>query len=262
LDHTTIEAIRDLAIEAQGPHHVGGHPIMAVPSDHKIVNLESYLEAPLRKAGTTTLRDAASFIALVNEQKNGSTKLFGQFDPPAFTAVFNAHAAAPGWGDHKASYACPLSVEWKRWMGSNTKQMNQADFAQFIEDNLPDICSPSSAEILEVSRTLEAKKAVQFGSSIRLSDGQNQFTYEETIEGTSAKGQMRIPEFFLIAIPVFEGSTTANQIKARLRYRINNERKLVMWYDLERPHKDLEAAVRDVWAEIAGKTELFIFNGT
>lgn len=34
-----------------------------------------------------------------------------------------------------------------------------------------------------------------------------------------------------------------------------------MWFDLDRPHKVMEAAVTDIWNAIEGKTGLAIYNG-
>lgn len=83
--------------------------------------------------------------------------------------------------------------------------MNQADFARFIEDNAPDIASPPAADMIEISRSLEAKKKVNFASAIRLDNGKTEFTYEEDIEGTAAKGRLQVPQVFTIGIPVPEG---------------------------------------------------------
>lgn len=236
---------------------VGGTPHIVVPHGYELRDLEPALGNPSRLRGTTKLRDVKSFSAVVNEFKGDSTKLYGTVTPAVFVAVFNAHAVgATGWGDHRAAYDCPVSVEWKTWTGSNKKPMNQADFAQFIEDNLPDILD--GGLLLEVSRTLEAKKKVNFASAIRLSDGQNQFTYEEEVQGTAGKGQFKVPEVFELGIPVFEGGPSY-KVKARLRYRIDNA-KLVLWYDLERSHKILEDAVKEVWTAIEAATGLPILH--
>lgn len=253
-----------------------GLTLVVVPPGHNVkeINTEKFLDRPTRKRGTTTLHDAASFILAVKYEKTPNTAIYATQDPPTFTAVFNgnqqaddsqATAAIPvlaGWGDHKARYDCPLSDEWKTWTGANNgKHMNQVDFARFIEDNLPDIVEPAGADMLEVSRTLEAKKAVNFASATRLSDGAQQFTYEETIEGTAAKGRLQVPERFKIGIPIFQGSTELWPVTARLRYRIDGGR-LSLWYDLEREHKVLEQAVNEMRATIEKETGLKTLMGT
>ena len=157
-------------------------------------------------------------------------------------------------------YACPLSPEWQTWRAESGQQMNQEAFAQFIEDNLPDIAIPTAAEMLEISRSLEAKKKVNFASGIRLSNGQNELTYEEEITGTAQKGKLKVPEEFQIGIPVLEGGQRY-AVNARLRYRIGDGGKLTMWYELIRPHKILDDAVHAVRLEIEQGTEMPVFNG-
>lgn len=164
-----------------------------------------------------------------------------------------------GWRDHTAFYECPLSAEWKAWSKANKNLFEQAEFAQFIEDNLPDIVEPSGADMLEISRTLEAKKKINFASGIRLSNGQQELTYEEQVAGTASKGKLQIPEVFKIGIPVLEGGPRYS-VQARLRYRIDGG-ALVMWFDLLRPHKIIEDAVLAVWKDIEAGTGTAILNG-
>jgi uncharacterized protein YfdQ (DUF2303 family) len=247
----------------------GGVPYVIVPEGARYESLEHELASPRRKHGNTTLRDVASFVAAVTDQKTDSTRLYGSYNPPAFKAVFNDNAAtsentAPtsaGWRDHTATYACPLSVEWNTWKGQDGKRMTQEQFAQFIENNLPDIANPPAADMLEISRSLEAKKKVNFASGIRLSNGQNELAYEEQVSGTAAKGKLVVPEEFTIGIPVLEGGA-AYAVTARLRYRIQDGGQLSMWFELVRPHKILEDAVKNVWTQIEAGTGMTILNGS
>lgn len=236
-------------------------PYVLVPEGYNFEGKEHLLPAPLRKSGGTTLNDAASFIAVVNDQKNDDTRMYSTINPPTFTAVFNDIAAGAGWRDHQAKYNAPLSPEWKTWLGTSGRQQSQSDFAQFIETNLPDIAEPNGADVLEVSRTLEAKKKVNFASSIRLSDGSTQFTYEEDVQGSAQKGQLKVPEEFVLAIPVFENGDLW-RVEAKLRYRIGDGGKLSIWYELVRPHKVIEAAVKELRARIAADTGLNILVGS
>lgn len=237
-------------------------PYTVIPDGYELRNLEKLLATPRRKCGNTLLTEAASFIAVVNDQMTGATRLYCQTgNKPGFTAVFNDTHAAAGWRDHRATYVPVLSAEWLIWAGTSGRQQTQADFAQFIEANLPDIAEPSGADVLAVSRTLEAKKKVNFASSIRLSDGSHQFTYEEDVQGSAQKGQLKVPEVFVLAIPVFEGGDPW-RIEARLRYRIGDGGTLAIWYELVRPHKVIEAATLELRKQIADGTGLTLLAGT
>jgi len=246
------------------PRKVGDMPFLMLPPGYTFGDLSHMRYSPQRKKGTVTLRDKDSFVRMVKVHKSDATNLYGSYTPPSFTAVFNDHGADSddtGWQDHRAVFNCPLSVEWKTWLASSGKQMGQEAFAQFIEDNLPDIANPPAADMLEISRSLEAKKKVNFASGIRLSNGENELTYEEQISGTAAKGKITVPELFTLGIPVLENGARY-AVDCRLRYRIADGGKLAMWYEIVRPHKIVEDAIKEVWTEIENEIGCEIFNGT
>ncbi len=245
---------------------INGHPYAIVPEGSAFRDLEELLDAPLRRKGNTSLRDAESFCNFVREELTQLTRIYGNLKEGRFRAVFNDHnggtlpTVVAGWRDYTATYTCPQSVEWATWKAKSGSQMTQVQFAQFIEDNLPDIAQPPAAEMLEVSRTLEAKKKVNFAQGIRLSNGQNELTYEEQIEGTAGKGKFKIPEEFTIGIPVLEGGLRY-AVQCRLRYRIGDGGQLTMWYEIIRAHKIMEDAITAVWKDIEENTGKKIFNG-
>ena len=222
-----------------------------------VTSLESLLGNPTRKRGEYKFADANSFTTYVKKHQSEGTELYGSLENGFFKATFDDHSKeVAGWCEHRAYYTCLTSAEWKTWEGNSGTNMSQAQFAQFIEDNLPDIIEPSGADMLEISRSLEAKTDVKFKSSIRLSDGSREFNFEEKTEGSS--GKLKVPEIFKIAIPVFTGGAPY-MLEARLRFRIR-EGALSMWYELVRPHKTFEDAVKTAWDEIAKATEMTILH--
>lgn len=263
-DRTEAQDILEAGATMVEVREVGDTPFVLAPKGVELKSLESLLPYPVRARGTVTLNDVDSFIAAVKLDARTGTRLYGDLNVGKFIAVFNDHGGAEkdaGWRDHRAIFACQSSVEWQRWIAANGRKMVQADFAAFIEDNLPDIAVPPASEMLEISRTLEAKKRISFASSIRLTNGQNELTYEEQVSGTAAKGKLQIPEQFTIGIPVFTGGS-AYAVEARLRYRIGDGGALNLWYDLIRPHKILDDAIEAVVAEIEEATQLTVLNGT
>jgi uncharacterized protein YfdQ (DUF2303 family) len=237
-------------------------PFVVVPEGYKVHDLERLFPVPTRPKGGTALFDADSFIRFVMENKDGATRVYYRTQPtPGFRAVFNDTTGnAAGWGDHVATYDCPLSIEWKTWIAKNGVRMSQEDFAKFMEDNALDCVTPPAADMIEIARTLEAKKKVNFASGIRLATGQTEFTYEEDIQGTAGKGRLQVPEVFTIGLPVFEGGERY-AVESRLRYRIADGGKLSLWYDLVRPHKIVDAALREVLLIIEARAEVKAFNG-
>lgn len=238
-------------------------PFVVVPKGYALTDLERLFPVPQRKRGTVVLKDMRSFIELVNAEKGASTRMYSNLGmTPSFTAVFNDSVAdnGPGWGDHRATWACPLSPEWTTWLGMNKAAKAQADFAQFIEDNALDIESPEPAIMIEVARSIEGTRAAKFKTGIRLANGDTQFTYEESTNAVASKGQVEIPEKFTLAIPVFQGGDRW-RIEARLRYRIDSNGNLAMWFDMLRPHKVMETALDDVVQAIKAQTDIQPLHG-
>ena len=265
MDNTSVEKIAEYGASVNEPKQFNDYskPFLTLPPGWNVADIESHLPQPLRKKGSIALASASAFIEYTNRHLDAdATVLMADELASRFKAVFNHHGKeAAGWGDHSATYNCPLSPEWKIWTGAdgNKNARNQIAFAQFIEDNNLDITAPAAATMLEVSRTLQATTKAAFASAIRLDNGQGQFTYNEEIVGKAGhKGEFKIPEQFTITIPVYLGGPAYNII-ARLRYRIKDG-ELTMWYDLLRPHKYLEDAFKDVKAKIAAGCAVSILD--
>jgi uncharacterized protein YfdQ (DUF2303 family) len=233
------------------PKDIGGIQFVVVPNDCRIESLEKfqhsdYADRPHRKKGVVTVLDAASFINYYQLFSDEHSRVFADETKSQVLAVLDYHGIgenAPRWGQHRVRLDLRHSEEWKRWVGRNgqARKMSQMEFAEFVEDNTPDIVEPSAATMLEMARTLQAKTDVDFSSAIRTNNGQVQLKYSETVKGTYGSGQVDIPEEFKISIPVYVGTPRVT-IRARLRYRLNAG-KLSIWYDLLRP----EAIERDAF---------------
>lgn len=230
------------------PELLGSGAYAVVPEGYAIEDLERFFDSPARARATVTAKTAETFAAYVNRFKSEGSAIFADQEKFALVGIIDYHQPGlPAFREHWVAYAAPRSLEWQTWRGKNGEKMEQAAFAQFIEDNVVDIRAPAGAEVLEVARGLQAKKAVEFASAIRLADGAQQFTYNETIDGTTSKGTMKVPEEFTLGIPVFFGGVVYGVV-ARLRYRIS-QGKLLLWYELYRP----EYIERDAFEELANK---------
>lgn len=236
-------------------------PFVIVPEGYKVESLEPLGVVPWRKTAAVTMRDAASFCEYIDRQ-GGRPSIYGRRDDGSFVAILDDNTYdGPDWRSHRVTFAVQSTKEWKVWNLTSGKKMTQTDFATFIEDNLPDIINPVGAEMLEMCRLLEAKKRVEFVSGVRLANGENELSYQESISGTVGNGKLPVPEAFTIAVQPFEGADRFS-VEARLRYRIGDDKKLVMWFDLDRPHKVLEVAISDVWKLIEEILGVTILNGT
>lgn len=219
-----------------------------LPEGHTLQDLEEYQERPRRIEHAISVSTARSFIKYVTDFSTDYSVVFAYLKQQQFKAVLDYHhpVNGAGWCDHTVTYSCPIDIRWKTWTGQNGNPLKQVDFARFIEDNQIDIVKPLGADILAIAKELQAKKAIEFKSGQNLSNGDIQFTYNETTNG--AAGQLAIPETFTLGIPVYEEGDKY-EVTARLRYRISDG-GLVLWYDLLRPDRMEEDAFKAVETEI------------
>jgi len=239
-DRTEADAVREIAA-SQTTINVGEISLGIVPPGHALISLERYYGTPTRRRANPVFTDLPSFAHYVSLHKTETQELYYDEDASTFTCIFDA----AGWRDDTAVYTLRKSDEWQRWKSQDGKKVDQAEFAAFIENNLPDIIVPDSATVLEVATRLEAKKEVEFASAIRLSDGSLEFTYSEEIQGTTQRGKLEIFQTFMIAIPVFLRQEPI-RIDARFRYRIQAGGKLVLWFELVRLHEIERQAVKNM----------------
>jgi len=232
-----------------------------LPKGYQLESLEAFLERPLRIREEVALQDADSFIAYLNDFKVlDVSRIFFNGDEEQFTAVIDYHGTdEASWCTHNAGFKPRRSEEFKTWLASNRKQLTQVDFARFLEENLPDVVEPNSAELLQVALTFEAKRSVEFSSGVRLANGQIQFQFDETIRGAAQKGTIEIPEQFVLGISIHTNGP-AYRIPVRLRWRLQ-ESKLTFWYEIVRPHKFIEDALREILARVAQETGIAVLAG-
>lgn len=270
------ETILAMLTAAKGAKEINGTPFVVVPENYRLEELDHLLPQPTRKTGTTSLHDADSFIAYVNDHKAPESRIYVDADFESgrikFVAVLNEHA--PGadadinyanWRDHRAVFIPRQTGEWKAWLGKNKQPFEQQAFGEFIEYHLPEIVAsegskyPQPAALLEFALNLEETKKVKFRSGTRLQNGHVQLEYVE--EGDDqTKGKLQAFEAFAVGIaPYFNGS--GYQMEAKLRYRISNEGGLKFWYELQRPERVLEDATRDLLQLVQEKAAVPVLFG-
>jgi uncharacterized protein YfdQ (DUF2303 family) len=239
-------------------------PYVVVPAGARIESMEKLLPMPRRIRQHPKFREVGSFVAYVNAFKTEHSRIFVEFSETggAFMAILDYHAPdEPAWCEHRATYDCPATVEWKRWCQNNRKEMPQQTFAEFLEENLTAIVDPPGAAVLEIARKLVAKTTVDFVSAVRLENGNEQFVYEERTEAKAGeKGQLTVPSELKLGVKLFQGGDTY-ELKARLRYRLR-EKKLVFWYELVNPHLVVEDALGQLLTQIGAATKIEPLAGT
>ena len=251
-----IQAVIDTAQRALPAQVLDSTPHQKIvyTSDHGVqaIDLTKTQPAPFRKTGTVTVFEAESLNKLlVDNAVPGATTVYINPDAakPAIVAVINGNGAAgPGFGDFRVSIGFRETPQWAKWKGIDGRLLPQADFAEFVEDNLADIATPDGATMMEIVTYLQATRSVEFRSGVKLSNGAVHLTNNEDIQAQVGAGNIAVPETFEIALsPIF--GVQPFKVPARFRYRIE-DRKLKMGFKLQRIEDVMAQIIKDIEAEI------------
>lgn len=219
-----------------------GVPFVTIPDDYKIENLERLLPAPIITRQSITVRDINSFTGYAKKFHNEDSVVFADDGwkgslmgvTPSVTAILDYHGKdSPQHGAHRATLIPRLSEAWGRWVKFCSEEFGQAAFAQFLEENMSDVVEPVGADLIEITRGIQATQKGEFKSGMRLSNGSFHLTYSVETVGTVSQGGLDIPESIKLGIPVFENDV-AYQVKAWLRYRFDDG-KCKLKLELHRP---------------------------
>jgi uncharacterized protein YfdQ (DUF2303 family) len=249
------------ALHALRAFKLDGVPVAAVPPDFKLESLRKFYEFPADDAGTVGVHTLSSLADYVSHHASANSAIFASRDCALVCGVIDWHTAGgppserAGWARHRVEYKLEHTPEWKAWTGINGKAMSQDAFAEFLEENLPDIIEPAGASVLETASTLSGKRNVQFLSSRNLGNGDVGLMWkEETDAGGGVNGDTKVPAELKLKLPVYRGAEKATtfDVKAFLRYRIR-EGKLTFEVKLWRPEKAIELAFDEVAAALASE---------
>lgn len=232
-----------------------------------LVALDRYYQADRTVVYADTLSGAPSLEAVFDDDQlhDGYKKsLDGLSD-------LEARRPLPAWREHRARYEFPLSDEWKAWVGSAGKPMDQATFATWLEDRVLDVVDPigandvtrdlaeqlrvtmaSASKLLDLSRGLAVKLEETIAQVVLLDSGETQMQWK-TEHKDELGERIRVPNGFAIAIPVFVGGPTV-EVLVRLRYKAAGGK--VAWrVEPVRLRKALEEAVQTAALAVAAHKE-------
>lgn len=253
---------------------------------------------PVRRKGTAVALTLQSFINLTNRHANADSAIFVNSDwkAPTLTAVIDYHQRVTydsegfenrepldagddelaRFGQHRITYAFPLSDAWTFWMSQNGKAMEQGEFAAFLEDRIHEItvASPQAAalyeaqlrtrfatpaDLMDLARGLEINVDGRVKSKVSLQSGEKQVVFETEHKDAAGK-TLTVPGLFMVNVaPFHEG--TAITIPARLRYRVAGEGKLLWSYDLFRPDQFITQRLRTDVLVVGDDTGLPTYDG-
>jgi len=298
-DHVEVSLLR-LPRKALGMGTYVEEPHVAVirkGDSVEIQSLETHIAAargkPRARTGTASVTSLWSFIALVNRHKRASESVvFADTDwrKPSLTAVLDYHLPATENdqdvdafedegarnGKHRVHYAYPLSDPWKQWVDANGRKMAQADFAQFLEDHITELASPTEAErnqweadfkakfatpseLLDLSRGLEVTVGSRIKNRTKLQTGETQMVFE--VEYADANGgELVVPGLFLLSVAPFHRGESI-RIPVRLRFRAGGS-DIVWFFEMVRPDQFIDERLKDDAAEVNTATGLPVIDGS
>lgn len=255
MDENNMQAVIDAArkgVVATKVETIGKFGLYAVPGKDGValqtISLETGLPEPVRKRGEVQVFDAASLneiLAANHDAGNITIYINRDVNTPSIVAVMNGNGElGAGWGDFRAEIVFRFTPQWLKWKAIDGKMLAQLAFAEFIEDNLGDIVTPTGADMLEIAQDLSAKRSADFKSNVRLADGRIQFQNVENMEAQVGPGQIAIPTSLTLGLaPVY--GLPPFKIDARFRYRIDGG-KLLLGIKLQRVEDIMSAVVNDM----------------
>ena len=245
---TAATLINMLTVAGLEPKKVGNSTFIVTPKDYSLHDVTAAVEKtqqePDRKRGTVHMADVPSLLQHMADQGcavNGYA--YADLDARTITAVFNdhRHLSEPGWRDHRAVFSAVYTPEFKLWLAHDKEPFTQTEFAEFIEDNFPDIDGAEAGNLQKVALTISAKTGIEFKSAQRLQDGQTQLTYNEIINASAGDaGSLTIPQKFKLGLRIFANGG-GYALTARLKYRLVAG-GVKFHYELERPERAVEDA--------------------
>ncbi|ATN32867.1 hypothetical protein ACO34A_03510 [Rhizobium sp. ACO-34A] len=244
--------------------------------------IEEWRQRPQRKSGTARVTTLESFVELVNRHKTPDSVIFAETDwqKPSLTAVIDYHEnASEGQADngrHRVLYEFPRSQEWEAWAGIHGQSLDQATFAEFIEDHIADLSAPDTMEeedfrtkfgfkvaypneLVALSRGLAVHTETRVKSNLVLQSGEGEITWDEEHKD-AAGNKLSVPGLFILSIPAFHMGETM-RIPVRLRYRVRAG-ALSWTVLLYRPDVFITQEVLRNLQTAADETELPKFVGT
>lgn len=239
----------------------GDRQFAFVPEGYQLKEISDPARLPDRVRQSVAVDDRASMVAFVNRFSNDDTVLFADFEALTISSVIdfhtsNAAAVAPRAGDFVARFKLLPSEEFLRWDKMEGDLHEQAVFAEFLEENAMNIVEPNPADMLEISRSLEATIGAEFKSKVSLESGDRSFSYETE---TKTKGDVVVPRKFTVCIPLFNGEGP-EMLEARFRFRAGAG-GLSMGFVWHRVEVKRRAFFNEVATAIAEGTGRPVFNG-
>ena len=282
-------------------------PVMAVPNGTSLQSIKRFVDEfaakPDRRKGTDTVQDLESLVEWTNRHKDAGTVLFCDTtrEAPRLLSIVDYHLAVEDgkeggltgdatarFGAFRAHYEFPLSEHWKAWREVDGEQMDQSDFAEFLENRVLDLIAPDIGtdgdgnevkklpqqvaellarlggrcalpqDIITLSRSLDITANSRTATRVDVQTGEGALMFEETHVGAD-KQKVAVPKLFMICIPLFDKSPFHYRIPVRIRYRLNGG---IKWtFTMFGADDVIDAAIKEAAEHVKTSTACPLFYG-
>lgn len=237
--------------------------VLLIPDGYSDLDMEEYGDHPRRTNVAVRHQTLGSFLRYYDRFTGGqpTAPVFVDRQNGILRAEFDYHSLGqPAWRGHVATFDLPVPQAWKTWTEYNNRYMTQKDFAEHLIDNQQDIVKPEPASMIELAKTIRGTVDVTFASGHDLKNGDVELRYNrETKAKGGTSGSIAIPDVFVLGLRPYLGAEPY-EVKAFLRYRIDDDGTLRLLYKLHRidlvKEDALEAVLKQV-REAVGEDNVF-----
>lgn len=250
-----IEAVRQTNSPSPLDPDIPQAIVVPAGSTLEIPDLSAWRDRPVRKTGVyrpATVEALVAITKLHGEDDENTTVWVHPTSGKVVTVFDDNGREFSGYQQHRAVLQLTETPEWKHWASNDGKLLAQEDFALHIEEGLAEIEQPDAADMLEMAQSFRLTNNASFRTAKRLSSGEQQFLYDETVEAKAGKsGELTVPATFILLVAPFVGEEE-RQVVAKLRYRMSGG-SFAIGYRLERPDKVVRDALDTVAETLAGE---------
>ena len=261
--------------------------------------LDAFAAIPRSRAGKIEAHDLDSFAAMILRDYDAGSQVFADVSGPGvrFEAVLDASLPMNGetgfigmtgkngqrdgqrHGREVIAYSPALSDEWTAWTEQAGHGMTQGEFAEWIDEHLPDLADPRHLKadpdstaamfgaryggnvenlfgfadperMIKLSTGLSVRESSAIKNVVNLSSGEVSIQYETEHAGGDGK-PLDVPRRFLLSIPVFKREA-AYLVPVKLAYR--KKGPAIEWsFDLFRPDRFRDDAIEGMRSDLAVK---------
>jgi len=270
MDNTAIKQIQQQAvIEALNADIAGADtatPVVAVPDNFALHDLEKFMPGRARFRGEYETRSIEDFLAYSLEYDNLGAGCFVDPERMRAKAIFNLGIENdPGHADHTATLTMKETAEYRALLDVHCKTLDQKELAEFVEDWSDYIDAlDSDGNQMSLPRAVTAIRNMSIEAKSNTETGVGDFkASRSSLESVEAKSKHDMPNSLRVSCVPYEG-LAEREFELRLSAIAHSDNGVKFSVRIKRH----EALVQDIGNELAAAIqsrqtmEMSVFIGT